>query len=159
MESYTYKGTPKRAVCIGTGGVSTGNQTTNVFCVEDAVTTITEIAFSAIGFTDGTKALSVDQWNKAGWHLLEGMGVIGTSEPDKAPEPKKSPPNSNQPKLTTPPPVVPPPTPPDNLEEYSYPPIPEIKIDLNTIPGSGSGPAPVIDLERDTSAEQTGGSD
>lgn len=186
LESFTYKGKSKRAICIGTGGLSIGGSMTNVFCVEDAVTTITEIAFSAIGFADGTKILSVTQWEKEyeeidntfskdgtisepsypsveGGYLLEGMGTIGTSEPDKAPEPKKSPSNSNQPKLTTPPPVIPPvvvpPTPPNNSEDYWYPPAPEIP-QIIILPGDGnggSGPAPIIDLERDYSAEQTGG--
>jgi len=49
-------------------------------------------------------------------------------------------------------------TPYDSSQDY-YIPIPEIKLDPNFTPGSGSGPAPVIDLERDYSAEQTGGSD
>lgn len=134
LESFTYKGSPKREVCIGTGGLSVGNQNANKYCVEEAVQSVNEIAVSAIGFADGTKVLSVDQWGKNYEHLEGGLGVISTGEPDQPPKPKKSTPNSNN--LGNPPPEIP-------------------VLDFTVNSGGGSGPAPIIDLERDTSAEQT----
>lgn len=127
LESFTYKDSPKRAVCAG-------NNNSGVFCVEDAIQSTNEIAVSAIGFADGTKVLSVAQWGKNYEHLEGGLGVISTGKPDQPPKPKKSTPNSNN--LGNPPPE-----------------IPDIIITVH--PGSGSGPTPIIDLERDTSAEQS----
>lgn len=107
LESYTYKNVPKRAICIG-------NNVGGVYCVEDAVQSTNEIAASAIGFADGAKVLSVDQWNNeyknvdntfseegtigepvsnptaTGGHLEGGMGTISTGEPDEAPVPAKT---------------------------------------------------------------------
>lgn len=101
LESFTYKNTPKRAICIG-------NNVGGVFCVEDAVQSTNEIAASAIGFADDAKVLSVTQWEKEyeeidntfsedgtigepsypsvdDGHLEGGMGTVSTGEPDKAP--------------------------------------------------------------------------
>jgi len=130
LESYTYKDLPKREVCID-------NNTNDVFCVEDAVQSTNEIAASAIGFADGTKVLSVAQWGKNYEHLEGGLGVISTGKPDQPPKPKKSTNNSNN--SGNPPPEIP-------------------VLNFNVNSGGGSGPTPVIDLERDTSAEQTNSS-
>lgn len=164
LESFTYKGSPKREVCIGTGGLSVGNENANKYCVEEAVQSVNEVAVSAIGFADGAKVLSVVQWEKEyeeiddilankpsveGGHLLEGMGVIGTSEPDIPPQPMKA---TSKPKTQTKP--VHTNTP---VQDYSAPKIPDLTMpDQTGNPTRGSGPAPIIDLERDYSAEQTG---
>jgi len=118
LSSFTYKDKPKRTICIG-------NNAGGVFCVEDAVQSTNEIAASAIGFADGEKILSVEQWNSeyqqvdgafladgsigapvstptaAEGHLEGGMGTINTGEPAIPPQPKKpltKPKQSTQPK-------------------------------------------------------------
>jgi len=83
LEPFTYKDSPKRAVCVG-------NNNSSVFCVEDAVQSTNEIAVSAIGFADGTKILSIDQWGKNYEHLEGGLGVISQGETDKAPDSVKT---------------------------------------------------------------------
>ena len=107
---YTYKDVPKRAICIG-------NNVGGVFCVEEAVQSTNEIAASAMGFANNTKALTVDEWNNEykdidlavlpadktgetgvapsqpsaeGGHQEGGMGTVSTGESDKAPIPSKS---------------------------------------------------------------------
>jgi type IV secretory pathway TrbF-like protein len=101
---YTYKDVPKRAICIG-------NNVGGVFCVEEAVQSTNEIAASAMGFANNTKALTVGEWNNEyqdidlavlpadttgeapstpsanDGHKEGGMGTISTGEPDKAPAP------------------------------------------------------------------------
>lgn len=153
LESYTYKNSPKRAICIG-------NNIGGVFCVEDAAQSVNEIAASAIGFADGAKVLSVNQWNNeykniddafmddgtigapvsnptaTGGHLEGGMGTISAGEPDAPPQPKKSSTKSNQGYMGTPPPVMKP-------------------IDFSHSSGGGVSPAPTINLDQDTSAQQT----
>ncbi len=80
--TYTYKDKPKRAICIGRGGTSTGNSAGNVFCVEDAVQSTNEIAASAIAFANQTKSLTEDQWNN-GYKNVDNAflpdGTIGVS--------------------------------------------------------------------------------
>lgn len=66
LAAYDYNNTPKRVVCIGTGGTENrtgGEAGSHKFCVEDAVSLTNEIAASAIDFANSTKSLSVDKWN------------------------------------------------------------------------------------------------
>ncbi len=120
LKAYKYKSSEKRATCIG-------NNVGGVFCVQDAVQSVNEIAASAIGFADGAKILSVDQWNNgfehiddaftsqgevgipvsnptaAGGHMEGGMGTINTGEPYIPPKTTPPPPTN-----TYTPPVLPP---------------------------------------------------
>lgn len=107
LAAYNYDNATKRAICIG-------NNVGGVFCVEEAVQSTNEIAASAMGFADNTKALTVDEWNNEyedidlavlpagttgespsqpsaeGGHQEGGMGTVSTGESDKAPIPSKS---------------------------------------------------------------------
>lgn len=65
-----------RHVCIGRGGVSTGNSPTNVYCVDDVVQLTNGIDASAIGFAQGNPNAK-NGWDN-GWHNLEGTGVISS---------------------------------------------------------------------------------
>lgn len=76
LANYSYDNVPKRSICIGTGGTSTGNETTRKYCVEDAIQSTNEIAASAIGFAEGTKSLSVEQWNYQYSALELALGTI-----------------------------------------------------------------------------------
>jgi hypothetical protein len=70
--------TPKRKICIGRGGISTGNSATNVYCVEDVIQSTNGIDASAINIAEGN-AVGKNGWND-GWHQLEGLGVISIGE-------------------------------------------------------------------------------
>ncbi|MCK9185897.1 zinc-ribbon domain-containing protein [Candidatus Gracilibacteria bacterium] len=93
---FTYEDITPRAVCIGTGGLSVGDHSTNVFCVADAVSSTNEIAASAIGFASGEKDAEAN-WQKAwenfdelipesevgippSWPTIEGGKPIDTSK-------------------------------------------------------------------------------
>lgn len=67
-----------RKICIGTGGLSVGDHTTNVFCVEDAIQSTNEIKSSTIGFAEGKKGAE-DDWDN-NWHKEGGLGVISQGE-------------------------------------------------------------------------------
>lgn len=122
LASYTYKNVPKRAICIG-------NNVGGVFCVEEAVQSVYEIAASAVGFADNTKTLTADEWNNEyedidlavlsadrieeigiapsqpsaeGGHQEGGMGTIQQGEPTVAPKTTPAPkPSAPAPKPTT----------------------------------------------------------
>lgn len=114
---YSYEDVKPRKICIGRGGTGTGpnnGSATNVYCVEEAISSTNEIAASAIGFAQG-KSMTVNNWDKqfaeidkiplpevatgqtgqqpstpsaAGGHLGEGMGTISTGEPIQPPKPE-----------------------------------------------------------------------
>ncbi len=71
---FSYGNTAPRKICIGTGGLSVGDHTTNVFCVEDAIQSTNEIEASTIGFAEGKKGAE-DDWDN-NWHKEGGLGVI-----------------------------------------------------------------------------------
>jgi len=109
---YNYKDAPARKICIGRGGTSTGNSSTNMYCVEEAISSTNEIAASAIGFAAENKSITVNAWDNqfaeiekipevaadqagqapstpttAGGHLEGGMGTVSTGEPTQPPKP------------------------------------------------------------------------
>jgi hypothetical protein len=72
-------GTPKRQICIGTGGSHTrvsGGPDTGVYCVEEAIQTVNEIESLAVGLAVN-KNSAYSEWDGK-WHDLEGLGVIST---------------------------------------------------------------------------------
>jgi hypothetical protein len=149
LSAFTYKDKPKRAICIG-------NNVGGVFCVEDAVQSTNEIAASAIGFADGAKDLSPEQWNSqyaevdgafladgsvgapasipaiTDGHLEGGMGTISTGEPIIPAQTKKAviPVQNKKTKVVTPPPAPatePEPTPTTNQPAVNFDDIPGLK--------------------------------
>lgn len=70
--------TPKRQVCIGRGGTSTGNSATNVYCLEDVISSTEGIDASAINIAEGN-AQAKNGWYGE-WHQLEGLGVISSDQ-------------------------------------------------------------------------------
>ena len=72
-------GSVSRKVCIGRGGTSTGNTATNVYCIEDVISSTYGIDSSAIGIAQGETGAK-NGWN-SNWHNLEGTGVT-VGEPD-----------------------------------------------------------------------------
>lgn len=80
--SASNPGTGTRKICIGRGGTSyqtNGGTPSNVYCVEDAISTVNEIEASAVGFVEGSEGAS-DQWNQAWGHAEGGMGVISQGQ-------------------------------------------------------------------------------
>jgi len=75
LANYSYDNVSKRTICIGTGGASTGNETTRKYCVEDAVQSTNEIAASAIGFAEGTEDLTLFQWDKEYQEIYFALGT------------------------------------------------------------------------------------
>ncbi len=68
-----------RKVCIGRGGISTGNTATDVYCLEDVILLTYSINGTAIDFAEGNTSAQ-NGWN-SNWHELEGLGVISIGEP------------------------------------------------------------------------------
>ncbi|MFA5185239.1 MAG: hypothetical protein WC551_02040 [Patescibacteria group bacterium] len=71
-----------RRVCIGRGGIDAkadGGSPSNVFCIEDAVSSIQSIETSAADLAKGTSR-SDAPWIGA-WRQLEGEGVVTVSAP------------------------------------------------------------------------------
>ncbi len=63
LTSYTYANVPTYTICMGYNGTATRTSGTNGYCLQDAVQSTNEIAASAIGFSESTKSLTVNQWD------------------------------------------------------------------------------------------------
>lgn len=78
LSTYAYDDAHKRVICIGTGGTenkANGGTGSHKFCVEDAISSTNEIAASAIGFVEGTKKLTAEQWDNEYKNIDLALGL------------------------------------------------------------------------------------
>jgi hypothetical protein len=78
LAQYNYDEVPERTLCIA-GAPPHG---TNGYCIQDAVTSTNEIAASAVGFSDGTKSLTPEQWNYQYGTIELALGTINEMPPE-----------------------------------------------------------------------------